>query len=112
MLDTFHAYPEIIFIDATYKLLELGLPTYLMLCEDSNGQSEIIAVCLLVSEDAESMKWMIETLKKANSQWRNTRVLMADKDIGEREVLKKSLPQVEVLICLFHVLRSFRREIT
>lgn len=112
MLNTFHAYPEIIFIDATYKLLELGLPTYLMLCEDSNGQSEIIAVCLLVSEDAESMKWMMETLKKAGSQWRNIRIIMADKDIGERQVLKESFPQAEVLICLFHALRSFRREIT
>lgn len=51
--DAFQAYPEIVFIDATYKLLELGLPTYLTLCEDSNGQSEITAVCLLVSEDAD-----------------------------------------------------------
>ena len=37
---------------------------------------------------------------------------MADKDIGERQVLKESFPQAEVLICLFHALRSFRREIT
>lgn len=112
MLDAFHAYPEITFIDATYKLLELGLPTYLMLCEDSNGQSEVIAVCLLVTEDAGSIKWMMENFKKENSQWINTRVLMADKDIGEREILKACLPQAAVLICLFHALRSFRREIT
>ena len=37
---------------------------------------------------------------------------MADKDIGERDVLKQSLPDASVLICLFHTLRSFRREIT
>ena len=29
MSDAFRAYPEIVFIDATYKLLELGIPTYL-----------------------------------------------------------------------------------
>ena len=34
MLDAFQAYPEIVFINATYKLLELGLPTYIMLCEE------------------------------------------------------------------------------
>ena len=51
--------PEIVFIDATYKLLELGVPTYLLLCEDSNGQSEIVGVSLLVTEDATSMKWMV-----------------------------------------------------
>ena len=37
---------------------------------------------------------------------------MADKDIGECDVLKQSLPNASVLICLFHTLRSFRREIT
>ena len=61
MRDTFKAYPELLCLDATYKLLELRLPVYLMLSEDSNGQSEIAAVCLLVQEDATSVTWMVET---------------------------------------------------
>ena len=48
MLDAFKAYPEFICLDATYKLLELGLSVFVMVCE---GQTEIIATCLLVSED-------------------------------------------------------------
>lgn len=60
MMETFCAYPELVCLDATYKLLDLRLPVYLMLVEDSNGQSEIVAVCILVSEDIESMKWMLE----------------------------------------------------
>lgn len=68
MRDAFQAYPEIVFVDVTYKLLELGVLTYLLLCEDSNGQSEIVGVCLLVCEDAESIKWMIDTFKKCNSE--------------------------------------------
>ena len=51
MKEAFQAYSELVCIDATYKLLKLVLPTYLTLCEDSNGQSEIVAVCLLVTED-------------------------------------------------------------
>ena len=112
MKEAFQAFPELACIDATYKLLELGLPTYLMLCEDSNGQSEIVTVCLLVTEDKDSMIWMVETFKNHNDEWKRIRVLMADKDIGERDVLKQSLPNASVLICLFHTLRSFRREIT
>ena len=112
MKHAFQAYPELVCIGATYKLLELGLPTYLMLCEDSNGQSEIIAVCLLVTEDASSMTWMMDTFKKHNVNWDRICVLMADKDIGERDVLKQCMPNSSVLICLFHALRSFRREIT
>ncbi len=48
MIEAFRAYPELVCVDATYKLLELRLPVYIMLCEDSNGLSEIVAVCLLV----------------------------------------------------------------
>lgn len=112
MKECFHAYPEIIFLDATYKLLELGLPTYLSLCEDSNGLSEIVFACLLVSEDQESMTWMMETFKKRNVDWSKVRVVMADKDIGERDVVKSALPEASVLICLFHALRTLRREVS
>ena len=70
MKDAFQAYPKIVFIDTTYKLVELELPTYLTLSEDSNSQSEIISVCLLISEDADSMKWMlINVFKKYNTEW-------------------------------------------
>ena len=37
---------------------------------------------------------------------------MADKDIGERDVLKRCFPNASVLICLFHTLRTIRREVT
>ena len=84
IISCFQAYPELLCIDATYKLLNLGLPTYLFLSEDSNGQSEIVAVSLLVSEDAEDITWMLETFKKFNVTWQSTRVIMADKDTQER----------------------------
>ena len=58
------------------------------------------------------MQWMMDTFKKQNSQWEKTRVVMADKDIGERDIMKKRLPSVKVFICLFHSLHTFRREIS
>ena len=36
----------------------------------------------------------------------------ADKDMLERDVLKQKLPQAAIQSCLFHVLRTFRREVT
>lgn len=95
MIDTFRAYPELLCLDATYKLLELGLPTYIMLYEDSN---EIIAVCLLVQEGASSMTWMVDAFKERNREWQKIRVIIADKDIDERDVLKRCFPSASVLI--------------
>ena len=74
--------------------------------------SEVIAVCLLVQEDADSIKWMVDAFKQLNPGCRKVHAIMADKDMGERDVLKQCFPSSTVLICLFHTLRSFRREIS
>lgn len=59
-------------------------------------------MCLLVTEDANSMRWMVDTFKKYNMNWKKICVVMADKDIGERDILKQSIPNASVLICLIH----------
>ena len=37
---------------------------------------------------------------------------MADKDLKEQDVIRNELPNASILICLFHTLRTFIREIT
>ena len=55
---------------------------------------------------------MDEIFKKHNPSWIKMTTIMADKDFVERDVLKEKFPDAQVLICLFHVLKTFRREIT
>ena len=42
MIDTFVAFPKILFVDATYKFNDNRMPLYVLMVEDSNGESEII----------------------------------------------------------------------
>ena len=51
----FASYPEVLMIDATYKLNDLRMPLHLMMIVDSNGQSEIIATFLTVFETEEAI---------------------------------------------------------
>ena len=44
------AFPEMLFVDATHKVNELQMPLYIFLVCDGNGQSEIVAACLVASE--------------------------------------------------------------
>ena len=37
---------------------------------------------------------------------------MSDKDFNERAVFRKEFPEAALHICLFHTLRTFRREVT
>lgn len=48
MKQAFAAYPELVCVDTTYKLLELRFPVYVMLIEDGNGLSKIVAMFLLL----------------------------------------------------------------
>ena len=107
MKKAFDAYPEILFIDATYKLLELRFPLYIILIEDGNGQSEIVAAFLLLEETETSLSKIMSIFKENNPSWTATRVLMADKDMTERDVLASNFPNADLLICLYHTLRSF-----
>ena len=112
MKNVFSAYPELLCIDSTYKLLELRFPLYIMLVEDGNGLSEVASALFLVEETEESLSKVIAILKNLNPSWESVRVIMTDKDIAERQVFTKSIPNARLLLCLFHTFRIFKREIT
>lgn len=108
----FSAFPEIIFVHATCKLNDMRMPLYVMMVEDSLGQSEVAAVCLLNSDEKPIIELFVRCFKENNPAFVNTKVIMADKDINERDVFKNEIPNAVLLICQFHVLRTFSREIS
>ncbi|KAH3779348.1 hypothetical protein DPMN_157150 [Dreissena polymorpha] len=50
MKKTFEAYPEFVCIDATYKVNDHRMSLYIMLVENGNGQSDIVALWLEADE--------------------------------------------------------------
>lgn len=106
------AFPEMLFIDGTYCLVDLKTATYIIMIEDGCGFSEIVAVCLLVDEDEHSINFFIETFKTRNPAWKKVQVVMSDKDKTERKIFKKHFPDAKLMICLFHVFQIFNREVS
>ena len=89
-------------VDATYKLTNLRMPVYLMLCIDGNGQSEIVACCVTSLETEDGMTAMANAFKKHNSRWDQVAMVMTDKDsvwecISKCHNAPRSLPCVEVV---------------
>ncbi|XP_028417229.1 zinc finger SWIM domain-containing protein 3-like [Dendronephthya gigantea] len=112
MKAAYDSFPEIVFIDATYKLNELKMPLYVMLGEDGNGESEIFCTFIVSSEEKPTIQKMVQIFKDHNPSWTGTKTVMTDKDFVERQVLKEEFPCVHLAICLFHTQRTFRREVT
>ena len=94
------------------QLIELRFPLYIMLVEDGNGQSEIAAAFMVLQETDSTISKMVDLFKNHNSSWERVHVIMTDKDVTERSVFSAQIPSARLVICLFHTLRSFRREVT
>lgn len=108
----FEKYPEIIFYDATHDLNNKKFPLFIQLCIDGNGNSEVISIYLCVSESREGVGSMVDAFKELNSAWIKTKVILGDKDFADRDVYSEKFVNAVMKICLFHVQRTFRREIT
>ncbi|KAG1674491.1 Zinc finger SWIM domain-containing protein 3 [Nymphon striatum] len=112
MRNTFAAFPELLLIDGTCKLNDLRMSLYVLMNVDGNSESEVICLWLVATEDRNTISNLMDKFKKRNSKWTDINVIMSDKDMTERDVLTEKLPGAEILICLFHTLRSFRREVS
>lgn len=94
MKDTFTSYPEVLFVDAIYKVSNLRIPLYIFAVEDSNGETEIVAFFLAAVEDGPTIDGMVNTFKKFNPEWEKTQSVMADKDFEERAAFHRQ-------VCIF-----------
>ncbi|OXU27959.1 hypothetical protein TSAR_009990 [Trichomalopsis sarcophagae] len=111
MLKSLEAFPEILFIDGTYKLLQLNFTVVVILVDDANGCSEVVAMGIFVTEDNDTHDWFLNTFYKQNPEaCKKVKCIMSDKDTKERGVLSKLFSGVPLHICKFHSIQIFKRE--
>ena len=112
MKNMFRAFPEVIFVDSTYRTNNTQMAMYVLLVEDGNGESEIVAVWFLRDETADVVTTAVNTFCTDNPESEKVKLIMADKDFVERDAFSAAFPDAAIQICFFHTLRTFRREIT
>ena len=66
MKSMFMSYPEVVFIDATYKLNDLRMPLYTLM---AIGESEIICLWIVQSEDKSTITNLLVEFKKHNESF-------------------------------------------
>lgn len=112
MAHIYEKYPEVILFDATYKMNNHNLPLFIQLCIDGNGQTEIASLYICRSESRDGIGAMLDVFKEFNCNWHKTKVFVGDKDFADRAVYKEKFADASLHICLYHVLKTFNREIT
>ena len=77
-------FPEVVMLDATYKLNEYRYPVFVMLVEDGFGESEIVYFFFVVDESKDILLSMLSVFVELNRDGvTNTKVVASDKDITE-----------------------------
>ena len=113
MKEKFEKFPEICLVDSTYKLVDTRFPVFVLMNIDGMGHSHVVGMFLVTSETEHMIKTMLQVFKSENGRsCTDVRVFMTDKDAALRSVIRSLFPQSSLQLCLFHVLRSFRREVT
>ena len=80
-------YPEVILMDSTYKTNNLRMPLFFILAIDGNGESIVVAMFLVTSEEQHVLNAMLRIFKEQNPTWPKTEVALTDKDMVERKTL-------------------------
>lgn len=107
MREILEKYPEILFIDGTYKVNIEGYILYSILVEDGGGRGRPVCYAFLQNETTEIVEAMFAKFAEFNPFIVSAcRVVMIDKDMNELRILTKILPNSEILLCTWHVLHS------
>lgn len=115
MRQAFAGWPEIVFIDTTYKLLKRDLVVLIIAIRDANRTTQIVGVGLLANEQAATLKEVLKLFIADNDKTEACKQIMCfmtDKDLTERGVIRDLFPKASLYICEFHVLKVFSRTIT
>ena len=108
----FEHWSEFCLIDFTYNLVHLGFPIGLINVIDGNGCTQLVCVCIVVSQSKENIAWFLHTFKTKHLEaCSKIQSFMGDKDATIRDCVKNEFA-VPMYVCSYHAALIFRRTIT
>ena len=98
----YQSFPDVLLADATFKLLDLRYPLYLLLTIDGNGISEIAAIFIVKEESKPLIEAAVKIFQKYNPAFIHTNVIISDKDFVERDVFMRLFPNSSLHVYFIH----------
>ena len=105
-------FPEVLLLDGTYRCNDKKMTLLSILVEDGNGAGQCVAYGLIARETKDTIAKFLDFFVQTNPAVSRTEVVLIDKDFSELAALKKVIPNADVFLCLFHVLKAVRSKIS
>lgn len=104
MKEAFSRNPNLLLLDATNCLNNL----YILMVINGNGQGQVAALFILSHENSSNIGKMLPIFRQRNTSTEAAKIIFTDKDFSEREAILQIFPNVNLLLCFFHSLKTFR----
>lgn len=112
MKEVHATFPEMIFVDATYSVNDRNMALQTVQCSDGDGETHIIALLIIRSENVNVMKALFERFVQENGNSDKTEIVMVDKHASNLATFPELFPNAQINLCIFHVKQIFIRDIT
>nr|CAH8857968.1 unnamed protein product [Trichobilharzia regenti] len=110
MIDVYHKFPEVVGIDCTYKTNKMGWPLYQFVVTDGFGRGRTVFFALTRRETFADIKEILQTFKRFMVDTSKTLTFTVDCATAQMKALKEEFPSCNIVLCLFHVCKAFRRK--
>lgn len=105
-------FPEILFCDATYNISKEKMALQVLMVLDGNGDSQIVALFIIDSENIITMTAMLKLFRENNENCEKTDIIMVDKGAANIASFNEVYPNAEIHLCVFHIHQIFHRQIS
>ncbi|KAE8955907.1 hypothetical protein PR003_g32984 [Phytophthora rubi] len=79
---------------------------------DVFGHGQYVKHALMKDESSGCLADAVTSFKSASPTWEKVRAIIVDKYFGEIALLQTQFPGARILLCVFHVVKYLRGEIT
>ncbi|KAE8966139.1 hypothetical protein PF011_g28046 [Phytophthora fragariae] len=107
----FKAFPEVVMVDSTHNTNENRYKLFSFVVHDVFGKGQYVHHALRESEHKVNLRKVIEIFKRDNPSWNQSRVIMTDKAVHEKDVLQEMFPDARQLLCQGHIVTWLKKQV-
>ena len=105
MKKLFSSYSDVLYIDSTYCLNQLGYPVVVFMVVDGDNVGHCVGYAIVRDERMVTLAVLFHEFVK-NNVGVNVKTVVVDKDASEIGALRLSMPDCQLVLCRFHVAKS------
>nr|XP_043612186.1 protein FAR1-RELATED SEQUENCE 5-like isoform X1 [Erigeron canadensis] len=104
--EIWRAFPNVLFIDSTYKTSKYGMPFVEIVGATSIGKTFLIACEFIVNKQEANYVWVLQTLKRTLGEGWLVSLTITDKELALMNACRNVVPNDARQLCRVHIRRN------